>query len=132
MATPQSPLTPQMQDALQRGDMRALMQAVRASGASVDLPAARRALQQQLRMHAQQQAAAAGMPEAKASARAPADAVRSATHSVAQVLHKGKRPPTVQMGDRPGETRWVLIVAVLLALAVWLAFGGMDALPGGP
>ena len=131
MSRPQSPLTPQMQDALQRGDLRALMHAVRASGASVDLPAARRALQQQLREHAQQQAPSGGLPQAQAAARAAADAARSATQAAAQVLPKRTRTPTVVMGDRPGETRWVLIVALLLALAVWLAFGGLDALPGG-
>ena len=127
MATPQSPLTPQMQDALQRGDMRALMQAVRASGASIDLPAARRALQAQLRAQAQQQAAGR-LDDAQATKRAAADAAQAARQSMAEAVHRRKRPPTVEMGDRPGETRWVLIVAVLLALAVWLGFGGLDAL----
>ena len=127
MATPQSPLTPQMQDALQRGDMRALMQAVRASGASIDLPAARRALQAQLRAQAQQQAAGR-LDDAQATTRAAADAAQAARQSMAEAVHPRKRPPTVEMGDRPGETRWVLIVAVLLALAVWLGFGGLDAL----
>ena len=127
MATPQSPLTPQMQDALQRGDIRALMQAVRASGASIDLPAARRALQAQLRAQAQQQAAGR-LDDAQATTRAAADAAQAARQSMAEVVHRRKRPPTVEMGDRPGETRWVLIVAVLLALAVWLGFGGLDAL----
>ena len=127
MATPQSPLTPQMQDALQRGDIRALMQAVRASGASIDLPAARRALQAQLRAQAQQQAAGR-LDDAQATKRAAADAAQAARQSMAEVVHRRKRPPTVEMGDRPGETRWVLIVAVLLALAVWLGFGGLDAL----
>ena len=130
MATPQSPLTPQMQDALQRGDMRALMHAVRASGANVDLPAARRALQQQLRTHVQQQVAAR-LPE-QADVREALDAGGSTATSMAHVMRERKRQPTVEMGDRPGESRWVLIVAVLLALAVWMAFGGLDALPGGP
>lgn len=127
MATPQSPLTPQMQDALQRGDIRALMQAVRASGASIDLPAARRALQAQLRAQAQQ-LAAGRLDDAQGTTRAAADAAQAARQSMAEVVHRRKRPPTVEMGDRPGETRWVLIVAVLLALAVWLGFGGLDAL----
>lgn len=35
-----------------------------------------------------------------------------------------RRPPTVEMGDPPGQVRWLLVVAGLLAAATWLAFGG--------
>lgn len=35
-----------------------------------------------------------------------------------------RRPPTVEMGDPPGQLRWVLVVAGLLAAAAWFAFGG--------
>lgn len=35
-----------------------------------------------------------------------------------------RRPPTVEMGDPPGQLRWLLLVATLLAAAVWLGFGG--------
>ena len=129
MATPKPPLSPQMQDALQRGDIRALLHAARAAGEGVDLPAARRALQQQLRAHAQQQEADSPLQQARGGAQAARDATRTAREAAVQVLHR-KRPPTVQMGDRPGEARWILIVAALLALAVWLTFGGPQALPG--
>ncbi|GAB1408743.1 hypothetical protein MASR1M8_26620 [Thermomonas brevis] len=121
MSTPKPPLTPQMQDALQRGDIRALMHALNASGGGVDLQAARRAMAQQLRDARQQ--AEAGRLEVSTGMRAAVEVARDAKHGVGQALQR-RRPPTVAMGDRPGEMRWLLIVAGLLALAVWLAFGG--------
>ncbi|HWS77132.1 MAG TPA: hypothetical protein VN205_02030 [Thermomonas sp.] len=38
---------------------------------------------------------------------------------------RGTRPPTVEMGDRPGQLRWLLLVVALLAAAAWIALGGM-------
>jgi hypothetical protein len=35
-----------------------------------------------------------------------------------------RRTPTVEMGDPPGQLRWVLVVAGLLATAAWFGFGG--------
>lgn len=34
-----------------------------------------------------------------------------------------RRTPTVQMGDEPGQLRWLLVVAGLLAAVLWLGFG---------
>jgi hypothetical protein len=36
---------------------------------------------------------------------------------------QAQRPPTVAMGDPPGQLRWVLIVLALLAIAGWMVFG---------
>ena len=33
-----------------------------------------------------------------------------------------RRSPTVEMGDPPGQLRWLLVVAGLLAAATWLGF----------
>lgn len=35
------------------------------------------------------------------------------------------RTQTVEMGDPPGQLRWVLVVIVLLGLAIWIGFGGV-------
>lgn len=121
MGTPKPPLTPQMQDALQRGDLRAMLQAARASAQAGDMQAARRAIEQQLRQQAD--ATQPGLPPIRDQAGAALDAVRQVHAEATHVLQR-KRPPTVQMGERPGEMRWLLIVAALLVLAAWLAFGG--------
>lgn len=36
-----------------------------------------------------------------------------------------KRPPTVEMGDPPGQLRWLLIVLALLVAAGWIGFNGV-------
>lgn len=33
------------------------------------------------------------------------------------------RRPTVEMGDAPGQLRWLLVVVILLGLAGWLLLG---------
>ena len=37
---------------------------------------------------------------------------------------QSRRPPTVAMGDPPGQLRWLLIVVALVAAAAWIGFGG--------
>ena len=122
MDTPKPPLTPQMQEALQRGDIRALMQALRAQGSAVDLQAARQALARQVREA--QQHGGAGALQVPPVARGAVEAAREAKQDAAHALRQRRRPSTVEMGDRPGEMRWMLLVAALLALAVWVVFGG--------
>lgn len=125
MQTTKPPLTPQMQDALQRGDIRALMHVLRASGGTVDMQSARRAMAQ-LRTQAQQaqQAQAGPLPSVRERLQAATGALEQAKpHTTLRAIRQ-HRPPTVEMGERPGEMRGLLIVAALLALAVWLAFGG--------
>lgn len=51
--------------------------------------------------------------------------VRAQAQGALQALRAHKRPPTVEMGETPGSLRWLMIVLGLLALAVWLAFGGI-------
>ena len=35
-----------------------------------------------------------------------------------------RRTPTVEIGDPPGQLRWLLVVVAIVAVATWLAFGG--------
>ena len=129
MSTSKPPLPPELQQALQRGDVLSAMKALRGIS-GMDLQAAKRAFEQQVRTQVQQQAdagrQAAGDKRAQAEAAlaAMADKGRSPVRSAAQVLKQQERPPTVVMGDRPGDMRLVLIVAALLAAAVWVGFGG--------
>ena len=108
---------------MQRGDIRAVMQALRASGTELDPQRIRHEVAQQLRVRARPQADVGDDPPSL-QVKAAADQARAAGNAAAQLFHR-KRPPTVQMGDRPGEARWIVIVAALLAAAaVWVAFGG--------
>jgi hypothetical protein len=36
-----------------------------------------------------------------------------------------KRPPTVAMGDPPGQLRWLLVMVALLVAAAWIGFNGV-------
>ncbi len=129
MSTSKPTLPPELQQALQRGDVLSAMKALRGIS-GMDLQAAKRAFEQQVRTQVQQQAdagrQAAGDKRAQAekALEAMADKGRSPVRSAAHVITQQTRPPTIVMGDRPGDMRWVLIVAALLAAAVWVGFGG--------
>ena len=129
MSTSKPTLPPELQQALQRGDVLGAMKALRGIS-GMDLQAAKRAFEQQVRTQVQQQAdagrQAAGDKRAQAekALEAMADKGRSPVRSAAHVITQQTRPLTIVMGDRPGDMRWVLIVAALLAAAVWVGFGG--------
>ena len=129
MSTSKPTLPPELQQALQRGDVLSAMKALRGIS-GMDLQAAKRAFEQQVRTQVQQQAdagrQAAGDKRAQAekALEAMADKGRSPVRSAAHVITQQTRPPTIVMGDRPGDMLWVLIVAALLAAAVWVGFGG--------
>ncbi len=47
-------------------------------------------------------------------------------HRPAPLRARDTRTPTVEMGDPPGQLRWLLVVVVVvLVVATWIAFGGM-------
>ena len=125
MSNARPPLPPELQLALQRGDLLGAIKAIRSVG-RMDLQAAKRAVEQQVREQAQRQAveARAHADGGKHELEAVADQVRAAARRAAQAKRVRERPPTIEMGDRPGDMRWVLIVAALLAAAVWVVFGG--------
>lgn len=127
MSNRQPSLPPEIQQALQRGDVLGAIKAIRAAG-GVDLQTARRAVEAHLRAQVEQQATAgrrAGrLEDARASLQGSADSTRANVRNVAHGIHRKSRPPTIEMGGRPGEMRWVLVVLGLLAIAVWIAFGG--------
>lgn len=95
--------------ALQQGRMIEAIKLIRGANPGLDLARAKAVMQ---RMQAQAHAAvddtlpgtlAGGKPSLTAPSR---------------------RPPTVEMGDPPGQLRWLLVVAGLLAAAAWFGFGG--------
>lgn len=97
--------------ALQEGRVIEAIKIVRGANPGLDLARAKAAMQ---RMQAQAQAQA------------------HAADKVSGPLAGGKpslpapsrRPPTVEMGDPPGQLRWLLVAAGLLAAAAWFRFGG--------
>lgn len=130
MTTAKPPLPPDAVAALQRGDWISAIRAIRQAG-GLDLQAAKRALEAHAREYAEAQARARGSNAAPATADA-----RQAIREVAAKarvesagrpgpnLAPGKRQPTVAMGDRPGEMRWLLVALSAAAGMAWLAFAG--------
>ena len=110
-------LATQVMRALARGDKIAAVKLVREAGVG----SLREAMQVVEAHAAGRNPMADGIDGAK-------DAVHDAkTHarSTLQALRAHNRTPTVVMGETPGSLRWVMIVLCLLALAAWLAFGGL-------
>jgi hypothetical protein len=95
--------------AFQQGRVLEAIKLIRAANPGLDLTRAKAVVQ---RMKAQAQSAAADVRDETTVAAKPLMQLQS------------RRPPTIEMGDRPGQLRWLLVVA-LLAAAAWLGFAGV-------
>jgi hypothetical protein len=94
--------------ALQQGRVIEAIKLIRTANPGLDLARAKAAME---RMQAR-----------VADAQDDADALPTI---VARAAALPKRhPPTVSMGDPPGQLRWLFVVVALLAIAAWIAFGG--------
>lgn len=118
-------LAKQVMQALARGDRTGAAGLLRSAG----MPAMRQALDQ---FKVQAESERRALRALGSSTREAADKiethgaqVQAQAQDVLQLLRAHKRPPTVEMGEKPGSLRWVMIVLGLLALAAWLAFGGV-------
>ena len=94
--------------AMQQGRLIEAIKVIRAANPGLDLARAKAVME---RMQAQARSAA---PDVDAGA-----VMRKASMPL-----QARRSPTVEMGDPPGQLRWLLVVAGLLAAATWLGFGG--------
>lgn len=94
--------------ALQQGRLIEAIKVIRAANPGLDLARAKAVME---RMQAQARSATADVDAGSA--------IRTA-----QIPLQPRRSPTVEMGDPPGQLRWLLVVAGLLAAATWLGFGG--------
>ena len=94
--------------ALQQGRLIEAIKLIRAANPGLDLARAKAVME---RMQAQARTAVA---EAT-----PVDAARSAVRA------RPQRPPTVAMGDPPGQLRWLLVVVAALVAAAWIVFDGV-------
>ena len=97
--------------ALQQGRVIEAIKLIRGANPGLDLARAKAVMQ---RMQAQAHVAAAD---------AGGGVVRVSKAAMPLQQH---RPPTVAMGDPPGELRWLLLVVALVAAAVWIGFGGLS------
>jgi hypothetical protein len=98
--------------AFREGRMIEAIKLIRTANPGLDLTRAKAAME---RLQASQRAAA-GDGTVRPREQAPAKAALRA---------HDERPPTVAMGDAPGQLRWVLLVLFLLAAAAWIGFGGL-------
>jgi len=94
--------------ALQQGRLIEAIKVIRAANPGLDLARAKAVME---RMQAQARSAAT-------------DVDAGSVIRKAQMPLQPRRSPTVEMGDPPGQVRWLLVVAGLLAAATWLGFGG--------
>jgi hypothetical protein len=94
--------------AFQQGRLIEAIKVIRTANPGLDLARAKAVME---RMQAQARSAAA-------------DVDAGATPHKASMPVQPRRSPTVEMGDPPGQLRWVLVVAGLLATAAWFGFGG--------
>lgn len=94
--------------ALQQGRLIEAIKVIRTANPGLDLARAKAVME---RMQSQARSAVADVDAASAPRKA-------------QMPLQPRRSPTVEMGDPPGQVRWLLLVATLLAAAVWLGFGG--------
>lgn len=92
--------------ALQQGRVIEAIKLIRTANPGLDLARAKAVME---RMQAQARAAAAG--EGAMVSGKPAMQVQS------------RRPPTVAMGDPPGQLRWLLLVVAMILAAAWVGFG---------
>lgn len=115
-------LATQVMQALARGDKLAAVKLVREAG----IGSLREAMQ-----YVDAQAGSCG-PAAKEELQRAAQGIANGrdrhglqahAKSATQALRAHHRTPTVEMGDAPGNLRWVMLVLFLLAVAVWLGFG---------
>ena len=118
-------LAKEVMQALARGDRAGAAGLLRGAG----MPAMRQALDQ-FRAQAENEhralkALGSSTRETAAKIETQGARVQAQTQAALQALRTHKRPPTVEMGETPGSLRWVMIVLGLLALAAWLAFGGV-------
>lgn len=111
-------LVQRVRSALAQGDQAGAIALLRGAG----LPAIRQAIGELRALPAEEQRAIKLLlGQAAAGA---ADVAEEAKRIPRPALRDHPRTPTVEMGERPGSLRWVMIVLGLLALAAWLAFGG--------
>lgn len=115
-------LAKQVMQALARGDRAGAAGLMRSAG----MPAMRQALDQfKAQAESERQALKAlGTSSREAVGKIETRGARVQAHAQG-ALRAYRRPPTVEMGEKPGSLRWMMIVLGLLALAAWLAFGGV-------
>ena len=94
--------------ALQQGRLIEAIKVIRTANPGLDLARAKAVME---RMQSQARSAVADVDAGSAPRKA-------------QMPLQSRRSPTVEMGDPPGQVRWLLVVAGLLAAATWLGFGG--------
>ena len=95
--------------ALQQGRVIEAIKLIRSANPGLDLARAKAVMQ---RMQAQAQAAVVVADQGVVVADKPS------------LRLLPRRPPTVAMGDPPGQLRWLLAVVALLVAAAWIGFGG--------
>ncbi|WP_395624378.1 hypothetical protein [Thermomonas sp.] len=95
--------------AFQQGRMIEAIKLIRAANPGLDLARAKAAME---RMQAQAHSAAGE------AGKGPAGTGKHAMPS------PSRRTPTVEMGDRPGQLRWLLLVVALAAAATWIFYAG--------
>ena len=94
--------------ALQQGRLIEAIKVIRSANPGLDLARAKAVME---RMQSQARSAVA-------------DVDAGSVPRKSQMPRQPRRSPTVAMGDPPGQLRWLLVVAGLLAAAAWLGFGG--------
>ncbi len=115
-------LVQRVRSALAQGDQAGAIALLRGAG----LPAIRQAIGELRALPAEEQRAIKLLlgQAARQAAAGAADVAEEAKRIPRLALRDHPRTPTVEMGEKPGSLRWVMIVLFLLALAAWLAFGG--------
>lgn len=116
-------LAKQVMQALARGDRTGAAGLLRAAG----MPAMRQALDQFKAQAENERQALRALGDSAHGAvqKIGNQGAQAQAQGALQALRARKHPPTVEMGEKPGSLRWMMIVLLLLALAAWLAFGGI-------
>ena len=114
-------LVQKVREALARGDQDGAVALLRGA----ELPAIRQAIAELRALPADEQRAMKLLlgRVARQAAAGASDVADHAKQLPKLALRAHRRIPTVEMGEKPGSLRWVMIVLGLLALAAWLAFG---------